>query len=225
MRPGTLRVDGCAVFTALEALVAATSSADEAAARKPRRRKGKGSRGGGGGAGVGSREATSASSVLSALLAAASTNGLGVPPCSTALHFAAIARDAAVVQRLLSRRVGSSVAAPVTAALADVTAVDEKGHTPLMAAVSCAKDGEGEGEEEEGGALLDTVVELVKAGSALGHRDAEGNTVLHLAGASRGVRRCRSGRSVCSWRLGAFYLLLSVLFRLPMPLRLQATST
>jgi ankyrin repeat protein len=102
---------------------------------------------------------------------------------NTPLHFAVQARDLELTRAMLAGKApGAPAALLATANLA--------GRTPLLALLRSAKEGEGEGEGGEGGEagdappsnLLRLVKALVGAGAALGARDVEGNTALHLAG-------------------------------------------
>jgi hypothetical protein len=114
------------------------------------------------------------------------------PSGNTALHFAAIAKDLPLVTAMLAGR-----AAGVS--LVDLRAVNGAVRTPLLALLKAAKEGEGEPQNEEddadGGDVLRLVKAMVAAGAQLEAKDADGNTALHIAGASA-VVVC--GRASCT---------------------------
>ena len=167
-QPG-VKVDGNAMY---QALLLDTPAADKKAAKKG---KGKSSEG---------AAATIAStSLLYALLTSAggALTSVGVGG-SSALHFAAIAKQGDVVKHILRTL-------PASDARSTVNAVNRAGLTALQAMLQAAKDGECEpapddADGENVGAIKDIVVALIAAGANVNVTDNEGNTPLHIAGAN-----------------------------------------
>jgi hypothetical protein len=117
-----------------------------------------------------------AGSLLQTLLTAGGSLTSGGRCGNTPLHYAATNKDSEVLEFVL-RSLGSAAASAVNS-------VNSAGLTPLQAMLAIAKDGEGEmGPEDPNiGVLKGLAAKLINAGANIHVRDAEGNSLLHVAG-------------------------------------------